>query len=59
VQAVYGRDFPNATVSINVIGSYVMGFLFIETVERLTLAPALADGHSDRSSRQLYDLLDV
>ncbi len=44
VQAVYGRDFPYATVSINVIGSFVMGFLFIETVERLTLAPALRTG---------------
>jgi fluoride exporter len=44
VQAVYGRDFPYATMSINVIGSFVMGFLFIETLERLTLAPALRAG---------------
>jgi CrcB protein len=41
VQAVYGRDFPFATMSINVIGSFLMGFLFIETVERLTLSPVL------------------
>ena len=41
VQAVYGRDFPYATMSINVIGSFVMGFLFVETLERLTLPPAL------------------
>ena len=44
VQAVYGRDFPFATMSINVIGSFLMGFLFIETLERLTLPPALRTG---------------
>ena len=44
VQAVYGRDFPFATISINVIGSFLMGFLFIETLERLTLSPALRTG---------------
>ena len=44
VQAVYGRDFPFATMSINVIGSFLMGFLFIETVERLTLSPILRTG---------------
>jgi fluoride exporter len=44
VQAVYGRDFPFATLSINVIGSFLMGFLFIETLERLTIAPALRTG---------------
>jgi fluoride exporter len=44
VQAVYGRDFPFATMSINVIGSFLIGFLFIETLERLTLSPALRTG---------------
>jgi len=44
VQAVYGRDFPYATISINVMGSFLMGFLFIETLERLTLSPALRTG---------------
>jgi CrcB protein len=44
VQAVYGREFPYATMSINVIGSFAMGFLFIETLERLTLSPALRTG---------------
>jgi fluoride exporter len=44
VQAVYGRDFPFATLSINVIGSFLMGFLFIETLERLTLSPILRTG---------------
>lgn len=44
VQTVYGRDFPYATLSINVIASFIMGFLFIETLERLTIPPALRTG---------------
>lgn len=44
VQTIYGKDFPYATLSINVGGSFLMGFLFIETLERLTLSPALRTG---------------
>lgn len=44
VQAVYGRDFPYATLSINIVASFIMGFLFVETLERLTLAPFLRTG---------------
>jgi CrcB protein len=44
VQTVYGRGFPIATMSINIIGSFLMGFLFIETLERLTLSPAMRTG---------------
>ena len=44
VQAIWGSDFPYATLSINLMGSFLMGFLFIETLERLTLAPALRTG---------------
>lgn len=44
MQAIYGRDFPVATLSINVLGCFLMGFLFIETLERLTLAPAMRVG---------------
>ncbi len=44
VQAVYGRDFPYATLSINLLGSFLMGFLFIETLERLTVSPAVRTG---------------
>ena len=40
VQAVFGRDFPLATLSINVIGSFLMGFLFILTLERLMFRQA-------------------
>lgn len=41
IQLVYGRDFPFATLSINVLGSFLMGFLFFETLERLTMHPTL------------------
>lgn len=44
VQSIYGRDFPYATLSINVGGSFLMGFLFIETLERLTISPELRTG---------------
>jgi CrcB protein len=43
-QAVFGRDFPYATLSINVMGSFLMGFLFFDTLERLTISPALRTG---------------
>lgn len=44
VQTIYGRDFPYATLSINVGGSFLMGFLFVETLERLTMSPVLRTG---------------
>jgi CrcB protein len=44
VQAIYGREFPYATLSINVLGCFLMGFLFIETLERLTISPQLRIG---------------
>ena len=44
VQTIYGRDFPFATLSINLLGSFLMGFLFVETLERLTMSPALRVG---------------
>jgi len=44
VQTVYGRNFPYATLSINLLGSFLMGFLYIETLERLTISPALRAG---------------
>jgi CrcB protein len=44
VQAVFGRNFPFATLSINVIGSFLMGFLFILTVERLMIPPSVRVG---------------
>jgi len=44
MQAVFGRNFPFATLSINVIGSFLMGFLFIVTLERLTIPPSVRVG---------------
>jgi len=44
VQAIYGRDFPYATLSINVLACFMMGFLFVETLERLTISPVLRIG---------------
>jgi len=44
IQSIYGRDFPYATLSINVLGSFLMGFLFIETLERLTVSPQVRIG---------------
>ncbi len=44
VQAIYGSDFPYATLTINLLGSFLMGFLFIETLERLTISPYLRTG---------------
>jgi fluoride exporter len=41
VQAIYGREFPYATLSINVLACFLMGFLFVETLERLTISPLL------------------
>lgn len=44
VQNLLGREFPFAVLSINVLGSFVIGFLFYASVERLTLGPALRTG---------------
>jgi CrcB protein len=44
VEAVFGREFPFATLSINVIGSFLMGFLFIVTLERLMIPPSVRVG---------------
>lgn len=44
IQALAGRDFPYATMSINILGSFLMGFLFIVTLERLSIPVALRTG---------------
>lgn len=44
VQAIYGREFPFATLSINVLACFLMGFLFVETLERLTISPVIRIG---------------
>ena len=44
VQGIWGSSFPYATLIINVSGSFLMGFLFVETLDRLTLPVALRTG---------------
>ena len=44
IQTVFGRSFPYATLTINVLGCFLMGFLFIETLERLVLPPEIRAG---------------
>ncbi|WP_288128034.1 CrcB family protein [Thiomonas sp.] len=44
VQNMLGDTFPFATLSINVLGSFLMGFLFFETLERINVSPELRTG---------------
>ena len=44
VQNMLGDAFPFATLSINVLGSFLMGFLFFETLERINVSPELRTG---------------
>ncbi len=44
VAALLGKEFPYATLSINVIGSFFMGFLFYLTLERLNTPASLRAG---------------
>lgn len=44
VQGWLGRDFPYATLSINVFGSFLMGFLFFFTLERMSISPEIRTG---------------
>lgn len=39
VQALWGTGFPYATLSINLIGSFLMGFLYIAMLDRFAPAP--------------------
>ncbi len=44
VQAWLGRDFPYATLSINIAACLLIGFLFTVTMERIVVAPAIRLG---------------
>lgn len=39
VYALLGKSFPYGTLSVNVIGSFLMGFLFILLNDKLDVAP--------------------
>jgi CrcB protein len=44
VQRLLGKDFPFGTLTVNVLGSLMMGFLFIVLVERQITSPELRSG---------------
>ncbi|MHB1563713.1 MAG: fluoride efflux transporter CrcB [Leptospirillum sp.] len=44
IQKLLGRNFPWATLSINVLGSFLMGFLFFATLERVSISPEWRTG---------------
>ena len=44
VQGLLGQHFPYAILSVNVMGSFLMGFLFILTVEKLAVPPPIRVG---------------
>jgi CrcB protein len=39
VYAMYGRDFPYGTLVVNVLGSFLMGMLFVLLSEKFSLDP--------------------
>ena len=41
VYAMLGRGFPYGTLAVNVIGSFLMGFLFVVLNERMVASPEL------------------
>jgi len=41
IQLVYGKSFPLATLTINILGCFLMGFLFFETLDRISISPTL------------------
>lgn len=44
IQTIFGRDFPYATLSINVLGSFLMGFFFVLTLDRLVISSYIRVG---------------
>jgi len=41
IHAVLGRGFPYGTLAVNIIGSLLMGFLYIWLIERLASGPVV------------------
>jgi CrcB protein len=41
IYGLFGRDFPYGTLGVNVLGSLVMGWLYVLLLERLSAGPEL------------------
>lgn len=41
VYSLLGRSFPFGTLAVNVLGSLVMGFLYVLLLDRMTVAPEI------------------
>lgn len=41
IYGLFGRSFPFGTLVVNVVGSLLMGFLYIMLLERMTVAPEM------------------
>ncbi|WP_337954738.1 CrcB family protein [Sedimenticola selenatireducens] len=41
IYGVFGRGFPYGTLTVNVLGSLVMGFLYILFLERMSVSPEI------------------
>lgn len=39
IYAVLGRSFPYGTLAVNVLGSLLMGFLYVMLIDKLALGP--------------------
>lgn len=39
IYGLLGREFPYGTLAVNVLGSLVMGWLYIQLLERLSVGP--------------------
>lgn len=44
VYGLLGRGFPHGTLVVNVLGSLVMGLLYVLFLERMTVAPEMRAG---------------
>lgn len=44
IQHFAGRSFPTATLCINVLGCFLMGYLLTVTLERVVMAPSVRTG---------------
>jgi CrcB protein len=44
IQSLYGQGFPLATLTVNLLGTFLLAFLFVLTLERVTISPAVRTG---------------